>query len=185
MIYRYNWSWLDTNSSYCDLESTVLEVRTLSPPPSNSVTPKFSSRIKSQQKQKKLEAEDFVSLTFIAQNNRVGGEEIRHKRSSHTRACAVMALGCCVLELTRHGSNGKTPLFLHWEGYHLRLVCYDKIAASLCSKVTDIRDQVNFQTADVSARSMMAGGTMARILSRIGSDTIILVVRCTTANTFA
>ena len=66
----------------------------------------------------------------------------------------------------------------------MRLVCYDKIAASLCSKVTDIRDQVNFQTADVSARSMMAGGTMARILSRIGSDTVILVGRCTTANTF-
>ena len=116
------------------------------------------------------------SITFDTQKNRNRGEIIAQGLSGHPRACPTKALARRIQYLRLHRAATGTPLCSVWNTQHQFHVTSDMITKTLQTSAAAL-PHLGIAPADISARSMRAGGAMALLCGRIDADVIKLVGR--------
>jgi hypothetical protein len=119
----------------------------------------------------------FVTLTFTKQKNGRENEIVGHARSGHAVACPVLALIRRTLHLRHNAAAPDTPLctvFLHH--HHLTLTSHH-LTTLLRQSAAVLQPTLGFDPADISARSLRAGGAMALLCAQVDSNVIKLVGR--------
>lgn len=108
-------------------------------------------------------ASTFVLLTFSQQKNGVRGEAIGHGLSGHHFACPVLALQRRVLHLRHHAAPPSTPLYMVFQlpPAPTRMVTAAHITSMLRIAAAAQFRALGVTPAQVSARSLRAGGAMA------------------------
>jgi hypothetical protein len=140
-----------------------------------------------------IDCATFASLTFRGQKNSVRGEKIGHGQSGHAFACPVRTLSRRVLHLRRNNAPPDTPLYVTYlprnltrQGRNLpgptaagRTMCVTAahITAMLRIAATACHSTYGINPADISARSLRAGGAMALLCAGVDTDVIRLVGR--------
>jgi hypothetical protein len=120
----------------------------------------------------------FVTLEFTTQKNGVCGEVIGLGRSGNPFLCVVVSIANRVRHLLLHNAPGHTPLCTYFiEGRRVRFVTPSDITISLRFSVSALGPGIGFLPADVSARSLRAGGAMALLCAHVDPDTIRLIGR--------
>ena len=118
---------------------------------------------------------EFVSLLFTTQKNGVKGKSIRHGRTGHPQGFPVVTMHRQVKYLKRHGTTSETPLSSFKRATKWQQFRGDDITAAIRAVVRAAGPAIRFTEADISARSLRAGGLMALLMSRVEPDTIRLV----------
>ena len=115
------------------------------------------------------------SITFDDQKNRERGEVITHALSGHSLACPTQALARRALYLRQHSAPSDTPLCTVFQPKrtYITSAC---ITSTLRASAAAL-PQLGIRPADISARSMRAGGAMALLCGNVDADTIKLVGR--------
>ena len=132
---------------------------------------------------RELEAATSVSLYFTTQKNQRKGDAISHGRSTHPLCCPVRAAIRLMLvhrlwfanpHLHFDGTTVFASYYLHDTPHRIRASDVTnrlRFAADLCVHSTGLT------RADVSARSLRAGGTMALLCGQVDTDDIKLLGR--------
>ena len=130
-----------------------------------------------------IQAATSVSLYFTTQKNQRKGDSVAHGRSHHPWCCPVRA---AIRRVLTHRAQFEstntvfTPSVILASYYHngknLRVLAKDitaclRLAATACFPSTGI------PAAEISARSLRAGGAMALLCGRIDTDLIKLLGR--------
>lgn len=118
-----------------------------------------------------------VSLTFTTQKNGNRGEVVNHGLSGHPWLCPVRAATRRVSHLVSHGSPPETVLASYVSHQRNVQVVAKDITAVLRAAAAVYGPPYGYTAADVSARSLRAGGAMALFNSQVDSDTIRLLGR--------
>ena len=118
-----------------------------------------------------------ASLTFTTQKNGVAGEVVAHGLSGHDLVCPVRALARQVLHLRSHRMPPTTPLASYVHNGRRRPVTPSHITDTLRVSVTMLGPTVGLVPADISARSLRAGGAMALLCAEVDTDFIRLLGR--------
>ena len=118
-----------------------------------------------------------VALTFTTQKNGVRGEVVHHGKSGHPLLCPVKAAARRVLHLRSYMAHPHTILASYYEGPRRRLVQASDITSALKTAAMLHGAHYGYSAADISARSLRAGGAMALFNSDVDSDTICLIGR--------
>jgi hypothetical protein len=122
-----------------------------------------------------IEQATHSSITFVEQKNGVKGEIIGHGRSGHSVACPTRTLARRVIYLRHHSASPTTPLATVYLP-HPTLVTSTLITALLRDAIP-LCAPLGLTPADITARSLRAGGAMSLLCGRVDSDTIRLVGR--------
>ena len=113
-----------------------------------------------------------VSLTFTTQKNGVRGEVVNHGTSGHPWLCPVQAAARRISRLVAHQVPPDTVLASYFTGHRHRLVITTNITTTLRHAAVIMGPPYGYLPADVSARSLRAGGATALFNSKVDSDTI-------------
>jgi hypothetical protein len=124
-----------------------------------------------------LNAATTVSLTFTTQKNGTKGEVITHGLSTDDLACPVKAVIRRILHLRPHKPAKSTPLASYHHGTKKVAIKAKDITESLRLATIATSHQTGLLPADISARSLRAGGAMALLCGRIDHDTIRMLGR--------
>jgi hypothetical protein len=124
-----------------------------------------------------LLAATFSTLTFTDQKNAVRGEVIGQGCTGSARACATRSIARLLLHLRSNNAPPHTPLCAYFESGTWRQVTSPMITVALRSAAHLVGATVGFLPADVSCRSLRAGGAMAMLCARIDPLTIQLLGR--------
>lgn len=120
----------------------------------------------------------FVTLTFTTQKNGTSGEVLGLGRSGDPYLCPVAALIRRVRHLHQHRAPAHTPLSVYYENGSQRLVTPADITLALQTAVLALNPTtLNFDIADISARSLRASGAMALLCGQVDTDVIRLLGR--------
>ena len=124
-----------------------------------------------------LAAATSVSLTFTSQKNGVRGEVVNHGISGHPLLCPVQAIIRRIRHFRANNATPETVLASYYHNGRWHKVLAAQITAALKASAVIHGPTYGFQPADVSARSLRAGGAMALFNSNVDSDTIRLLGR--------
>ena len=124
-----------------------------------------------------LSQADFVSLLFTTQKNGVKGESIGHGRTGHPQGCPVAVMCRRLAYLQRHGATSETPLSIFKKATKWQQIIGEEITAPIRYSVQSAGPAIGFTEADISARSLRAGGAMNLLMARVDPYTIRLVGR--------
>lgn len=116
------------------------------------------------------------SLEFDNQKNRVRGEVIAQGRSGHSVACPTRAVARRILYIRTNGGNRDTPLCSFKRGSQWYFVTPALITGTLKLAAATL-PHLHIAPADITARSLRAGGAMALLCGRVDTATIQLVGR--------
>lgn len=120
---------------------------------------------------------DSVSLTFTTQKNGVKGEVINHGLSGHDALCPVRAMIRRILHLRSHTANRSAIIATYFHNARQCNVKSADVTTALRQATASIGAALGYLPADVSARSLRAGGAMALFCSHVDKDTIQLIGR--------
>jgi len=115
-------------------------------------------------------------LTFDTQKNRVRGEQLAHGRSGHAVACPTAALVRRVLYLRLNNAALDTPLCSVRRHQSWVPVTSQAITSVLRTSAAAL-PHLHLRPADVTGRSLRAGGAMAMLCGSVDSDVIRLIGR--------
>jgi len=115
-------------------------------------------------------------LTFDTQKNRVRGEQLAHGRSGHAVACPTAALIRRVLYLRLNHASLDTPLCSVRRHHSWVPVTSQAVTAVLRTSAAAL-PHLHLRPADVTGRSLRAGGAMAMLCGKVDSDIIRLIGR--------
>ena len=119
-----------------------------------------------------------ATLTFTTQKNGVRGERITHGLSGDPLVCPCRALARRVAHLHDHGAAPTTPLCSYFSHNHIHHVSSKDITDALKLGLLDVGpNTVDIQVADISARSLRAGGATALLNANVDTNTIQLLGR--------
>ena len=130
-----------------------------------------------------IKAATWVSLFFTTQKNQRKGDAIALGRSRHPLCCPVQ---CAIRFILRHRrfalSRGRplsltTKLATYYRGNRQFPIRATEITAQLRFAATACRPTTGLNPADISARSLRAGGAMALLVGNVDTDTIKLLGR--------
>jgi len=124
-----------------------------------------------------LERSTSVSLTFTTQKNGVRGEVVTHGLSGHDLLCPVRAVVRRIIHLRSHPVTPDTILASYFNRSRLHTVQSKQLTELLRASAATHGPAYNYLPADISARSLRAGGAMALFNSDVDSDTIKLIGR--------
>jgi hypothetical protein len=124
-----------------------------------------------------LHAATTVSLTFTTQKNGTKGEIITHGLSTDPLACPVKSVVRCIIHLRNYKPSKSTPLASYHHNSKRVTIKAEDITESLRLATIATSHQTGLQPADISARSLRAGGAMALLCGRIDHDTIRMLGR--------
>ena len=124
-----------------------------------------------------LKASTSASLTFTTQKNGVRGEVVLHGRSGCVLCCPVAAIVRRTLCLRQHDATPSTPLATSWTHGQKYFVTAGDITTALRLAVTLLGPDIGLVPADISARSLRAGGAMALLCAQVDTDIIRLLGR--------
>jgi hypothetical protein len=116
-----------------------------------------------------------ASLVFTTQKNGVRGEVTNHACSGATHCRPVMAMVRRVIHLQQFNLASTTPITTYYESNRRRPVTPNKITLALHHVVRLIGPKVGLVEADVSARSLRAGGAMTLICAEVDDNIIRLM----------
>jgi hypothetical protein len=119
-----------------------------------------------------LLASTSASLVFTTHKDGVQGELANHAHIGATHCCPIMALVRRVIHLREHNVASITPITTYFESNRRRPIKPNDITLFLRHAVRLIGPEVGLVEADVSARSLLAGGAMALMCAHV-DDTII------------
>ena len=130
-----------------------------------------------------IQAATWVSLYFTTQKNQRKGDAIALGRSRHPLCCPVTAAIRFVLRHRAAALSQGQPLSLT-----TKLASYRRANRTFAIRATDVSAQLRFAAAacepttglspaDISARSLRAGGAMALLVGKVDTDTIKLLGR--------
>jgi hypothetical protein len=120
----------------------------------------------------------FVTLTFTRQKNGVENEVIGHARSGHLHTCPVRALVRRTLHLRHHDAPPTTPLCTVYLPNHiLAPITSSHLTTALRRSAHTLFPTIGFPPADISARSLRAGGAMALLCAKVDTNIIKLLGR--------
>jgi hypothetical protein len=118
----------------------------------------------------------YSAITFDDQKNRMKGETIAHGRTFHHLACPTAALMCRVLHLRANNAAPNTPLLsLSCQGTWRTLKTHN--LTQMLKRSAAALPSLNYDSKDVTARSLRHGGAMALLLGGTAKDTMKLVGR--------
>ena len=115
-------------------------------------------------------------ITFNTQKNRVRGEQLAHGRSGHAVACPTAALIRRVLYLRLNHASLDTPLCSVRRNTSWVPVTSQALTAVLRTSAAAL-PHLHLRPADITGRSLRAGGAMAMLCGRVDSDVIRLIGR--------
>ncbi len=118
-----------------------------------------------------------ASLVFTTQKNQIRGELINHGRSSHALACPVKALSRRIIYLRQNNATSKTPIASYWRNNKIIAVRAQDITDQLRSAAAYLQSDTGISPADISARSLRAGGAMALLCGKVDMDLIKMLGR--------
>jgi hypothetical protein len=124
-----------------------------------------------------LIASTSASLVFATQKNGVQGEVVNHACSRATHCCSIMALVRRVIHLQQFNVASTTPIATYYESNRRRPVTQNDITLALHHAIRLIGPEVGLIEADVSARSLRAGGAMALLCAQVDDNIIRLLGR--------
>jgi hypothetical protein len=104
-------------------------------------------------------------------------ELVNHARSVATHCCPVMALVRRVIHLREHNVASTTPITTYFESNSRRPIKPNDITIFLHHAICLIGPEVGLVEADVSARSLRAGGAMALLCAQVDANIIRLIDR--------
>ena len=116
------------------------------------------------------------SVEFDDQKKRERGEVIAHGISGHTEACPTRALARRLAYLRSTSAAPTTPLCGYKKGNRWHYVSSAQITA-LLRRAATANPAYGILPANISARSLRAGGAMALLCGKVDTDTIKLVGR--------
>ena len=116
------------------------------------------------------------SVEFDTQKNRVRGEIIAHGNSGHSVACPTRALARRIKTTRETGGDQNTPLCAYKRGRRWLTVSSDMLTKQLRTSVAML-PHLGIKPSELTARSLRAGGAMALLCGRVGTDIIKLVGR--------
>jgi hypothetical protein len=116
-----------------------------------------------------------ATITFAQQKNGVRGEIIGHGRSGHAVACPIATLARRVTYLRQHDAIPTTPLATVF--LPRPTIVTSALITTLLREAIPFCPAIGINPADVTARSLRAGGAMALLCGRVDSDSIRLVGR--------
>ena len=119
-----------------------------------------------------------ASLTFTKQKNGVENEVIKLGRSGDPFCCPTLAIARRVIHLRSNNAPSNTPLaraFL--ASGTTKSVTPAVITYHLRAAVRFLGSGLGFTPAEVSARSLRAGGAMALLVAKVDTDVIRLLGR--------
>ena len=130
-----------------------------------------------------IQAATWVSLYFTTQKNQRKGDAIALGRSRHPLCCPVKAAIRFILRHRAAALAAGHPLSLA-----TKLATYHRATRQFTIRATEVTAQLRFAAAacqpttglspaDVSARSLRAGGAMALLVGKVDTDTIKLLGR--------
>jgi hypothetical protein len=124
-----------------------------------------------------LTAATAASYTFTRQKNGIGNETLSHGRSGHPLGCPVLAtLRLLLYHRSRH-SPPHTPLASYYQADRLVRVTPRDVTTHLKAAATALLPITGIPPAELSARSLRAGGAMALLCADIDTDVIKLLGR--------
>ena len=115
-------------------------------------------------------------LSFDTQKNRVRGEQLAHGRSGHAVACPTAALVRRVLYLRLNQATLDTPICSVRRHQAWVPVTSQALTAVLRTSAAAL-PHLHLRPADVTGRSLRAGGAMAMLCGQVDSDVIRLIGR--------
>jgi hypothetical protein len=118
----------------------------------------------------------YSAITFDDQKNRTKGETIAHGRTTHHLACPTEAIKRRVLHLRRHHAGANTPLLSLYHQGQWRTLKTQQLT-QLLKRSAAAMPSLNYDSRDVTARSLRHGGAMALLLGGTDTDTVKLVGR--------
>ena len=125
----------------------------------------------------RLPLAQFTSLIFTTQKNGVTGEKVGHGRSLEPFACPVLAITRRVQHLRGHHAAPDTPLYMTLYNNAWKPVKSADITAALRTMAAQQFHVYGLSPAEISARSLRAGGAMALLCAKVDTDIIKLVGR--------
>jgi hypothetical protein len=112
-----------------------------------------------------LHAATFVSLTFTTQKNGTKGEIINYGLSTDPLACPVKATVRRILHLRANKATKTSPLASYFHnGKHIPIKAAN-VTTNLRLATIDMADQKGLKHADISTRSLLAGGANVGLMA--------------------
>jgi hypothetical protein len=102
---------------------------------------------------------------------------VGHGRSQHPVACPVLTLIRRVRHLRAHQAPPETPLHTFFQFGRTHHVLAADLTAALRLAAAELFPVLGIPPAEISARSLRAGGAMAMLCARVDTDTIRLIGR--------
>lgn len=131
-----------------------------------------------------IKSATWVSLYFTTQKNQRKGDSISLGRTSHPLCCPVQAAIRFVLRhrrhFHRHGQpvQPRTKLAQYYDVNNTsHAIRAEDVTKALRFAATACQHSTGIAPADISARSLRAGGAMALLVGRVDTDTIKLLGR--------
>mmetsp|Transcript_28708 Transcript_28708/g.83064 ORF Transcript_28708/g.83064 Transcript_28708/m.83064 type:complete len:342 (-) Transcript_28708:25-1050(-) len=115
-------------------------------------------------------------ITFDTQKNRVRGEQLAHGRSGHSVACPTASLIRRVLYLRLNNATLDTPLCSVRHHQTWVPVTSQAITSILRTSAAAL-PHLHLRPADITSRSLRAGGAMALLCGHVDADVIRLIGR--------
>ena len=120
----------------------------------------------------------FVALTFTKQKNGTENEIVGHARSGHATTCPVLALIRRCLHLRSHPTLPTTPLCTVYQTPITATPITPFLLTTLLRRSAALlHSTLGLDPADISARSLRAGGAMALLNAQVDSNVIKLIGR--------
>jgi hypothetical protein len=124
-----------------------------------------------------IQAADSVSYTFTTQKNGTKGEILTHGLSGDEFACPVKATIRRIIHLRHNKAPSSAPIASYYHGNKRVPLKSKDITEALRLAAVATTHQTGLLAADISARSLRAGGAMALLNGKIDHNTIRMLGR--------
>lgn len=125
-----------------------------------------------------IQAATAASYTLTHQKNGVGNETISHGRSSHELCCPVRASIRLLLYHRQHQTAIDKPIASYYSSpTRLVRITAKDVSTCLTTAATILQPSTGINPAELTARSLRAGGAMALLCANVDFDSIKLVGR--------
>lgn len=118
-----------------------------------------------------------AAYIFTRQKNGVRNEHIVHGRSMHQHCCPVLATVRRLLHHRANNSPEATPLASYYQGGKRHLIRAKDVTDTLKNAAAVTSSTTGIRSAEITARSLRAGGAMALLCGKTDKDVIKLVGR--------
>lgn len=124
-----------------------------------------------------VEAATSASYTFTRQKNGVGNETLSQGRSTHDLCCPVKATICILRYHRTQQTPRNQPIASYVYRHRLTRITAADVTTTVKSAATSLYPLTGLSAAEVSGRSLRAGGAMALLCANVDPNTIKLLGR--------